>query len=237
MNLADPDGQTSWVQVRPSTSAAQAQFLMALVPVATASWAQRMQIDALDSSDTSAGAVMAPGSLLEERSSQSARAIEIDLQGATLSVTGDGIADFHAYAPSAASGTVNGLAVAANFESGMVTYPYKAPPPDAGVPDAGSLDAGVPDAVVADAGAVDAGLPPGGWSSGSYAGTPDAMNSRRQISWPAAAPPAPRPAGSRCSRRSPSRPAAASAERWRFGRVPARLPDGGLPAEHGCGTV
>jgi hypothetical protein len=228
MNLADPDGQTAWVRVRPSTAAAQAQFLMALVPVATASWAQRMTINALDSTDTGAGAVMAPGSPLEERwifaragsegkvagdlalagalagvaarnaagapvraalfgagrisdqggarellSSLSARAIEIDLQGVNLAVSGDGIADFRAYAPAASSVTLNGRAVTANFESGMVTYPYKAPPPpppppppDAGTPDAGAIPPPDGGLSVADAGAdagpatPDAGTPP-----------------------------------------------------------------------------
>jgi hypothetical protein len=210
MNLADPDGQTAWVRVRPAAAAAQAQFLMALMPVATTSWAQRTRVDALDSNDVGAGAVVAPGSLLEERwifsragaeakvagdlsltgslagvaarngagahvraalfgagrifdqsgarellSSTSARAIEADQQGSILAVTGDGVADFHAYAPSAASVMLNGTAVAANFESGMVIYPRTVPPPpDAGTPstdggsspDAGDLDAGNPDA-------------------------------------------------------------------------------------------
>ena len=67
MNLFDPDGQTSWVRVRPAVSAARAQFLTALVPIAAAQWASRPRIDALSSSDPGAGAVVAPGSALEER--------------------------------------------------------------------------------------------------------------------------------------------------------------------------
>jgi hypothetical protein len=46
----------------------------------------------------------------------------VDLQGTALGVTGDSIADFHAYSPAATSVTLNGTAVSATFESGMITY-------------------------------------------------------------------------------------------------------------------
>ncbi len=44
------------------------------------------------------------------------------MQGATLAITGDSIADFHAYALTATSVTLNGATVSATFESGMITY-------------------------------------------------------------------------------------------------------------------
>src|SRR5207237_10533545 len=94
MNLADADAQTSWVRVRPSTSAPQAQFLMALLPVTTASWAQRTTINALDSTDTGAGAIVAPGSLLHERwifsraGSEGKVAGDLALAGALAGVAG-----------------------------------------------------------------------------------------------------------------------------------------------------
>jgi Domain of unknown function (DUF4962)/Heparinase II/III-like protein len=173
----DSDGTISFVRVRPSTKAASAQFLAALVPVQQSAWSARMRIDALAAGDEGAGAVVAPGSALEERwifgrpsvasktagdlvlsgslagmaarnagapvrallagpgsladqngsrlllSTRSARSIEVDLQGSTLAVSGDGIADFQAYAPSAASVTLNGQSVAAQFLSGVVQFP------------------------------------------------------------------------------------------------------------------
>jgi Domain of unknown function (DUF4962)/Heparinase II/III-like protein len=173
----DSDGAISWVRVRPSTKAASAQFLAALVPVQQSAWSARVRIDALASGDEGAGAVVAPGSSLEERwifgrasaasktagdlvltgslagmaarnagapvrallagpgsladqsggrvllSTRSARSIQVDLQGSTLAVTGDGITDFQAYAPSASSVTLNGQAVAAQFLSGVVQFP------------------------------------------------------------------------------------------------------------------
>ncbi len=67
MDQFDPDGQTSYVRVRPASSAAAQQFLTALVPVATASWAQRTPVSALSPADPGAGAVVAAGSALEER--------------------------------------------------------------------------------------------------------------------------------------------------------------------------
>jgi hypothetical protein len=65
--LFEPDASISWVRVRPQTAAAAVQFLTALVPVPAASWASRVRIDPLSTSDTGAGAVIAPGSTLEER--------------------------------------------------------------------------------------------------------------------------------------------------------------------------
>ena len=177
MNLFDPDGQTAYVRVRPSAASTQTQFLTALVPVATGAWASRPRIDALSPTDSGAGAVVSPGSALEERwifsrpsadgksagdlvmkgalagvavhsasgapvraalfgagslsdqngarpllASQSARAIEVDVQGTNLVVTGDGIADFHAFAPQALSVSLNGQTVATSLESGMVSW-------------------------------------------------------------------------------------------------------------------
>ena len=222
MDQFDPDAQTSYVRVRPASSAAAQQFLTALMPVATASWAQRTPVSALSAADPGAGAVVAAGSALEERwifaragsagkaagdlalfgalagmaardasgaplrtllfgagrlsdqagarlllSTTSATAIEASGSGATLLVTGAGIADFQAYAPAATAVTLNGRVVSAKFEAGMVTYPGSAiaccaPPPDAGVADAGAADAGIPDAGATDTGALDAGTPDGG---------------------------------------------------------------------------
>lgn len=176
MSKFDPDGSTAWVRVRPSASAAAAQFLTALWPTTQAAWASRPRIDALSSTAAGAGAVVAPGSTLEERwifgdegglqktagdlqltsallgmvgrnqglpvraalfgagaiadqggarvllSSQSARSIEADLQGTTLVVSGDGIADFRAYAPGAAKATINGIAVSVVLEGDFVSY-------------------------------------------------------------------------------------------------------------------
>jgi Domain of unknown function (DUF4962)/Heparinase II/III-like protein len=65
--LFEPDAQISWVRVRPQTAAPAVQFLTALVPVPAASWASRVRIDPLSAADTGAGAVVAPGSGLEER--------------------------------------------------------------------------------------------------------------------------------------------------------------------------
>jgi hypothetical protein len=53
--------------VRPSVAAAETQFLTALVPVSQAAWSSRPAIAALQASDSGAGAVIAPGSALEER--------------------------------------------------------------------------------------------------------------------------------------------------------------------------
>ena len=176
MNLFDPSNQTAYVQVSPATRAAQAQFLTALVPMATSDWAARPRIDALAAGDEGAGAVVSPGSALEERwifnrlggpiktagdlvlqglagvavrnaagapiraalfgqgsvadqngarvllASTSARSIEADLQGTTLVVTGDGIADFHALSPLATAVTLNGKAVTASLAGGVVSW-------------------------------------------------------------------------------------------------------------------
>ena len=67
MDQFDPDASVSYVRVRPSANAAAAQFLTALMPAATASWASRTAVNRLDESDAEAGAVIAPGSALEER--------------------------------------------------------------------------------------------------------------------------------------------------------------------------
>ena len=177
MDLFNPGGQTAYVHVRPSATATQAQFLTALVPVSTSGWAARPRIDALAANDTGAGAVVAPGTSLEERwifnrqgsdgksagdlvltgalaavavhgaggapvraalfgagalsdqggarlllSSQTARSIEADLQGTKLVITGDGIADFRAFAPQALGVTVNGQTVSTALEAGMVVW-------------------------------------------------------------------------------------------------------------------
>ena len=107
--------------------------------------------------------------------STSAVAIEADVQGATLYVTGSGISDFRAWAPSATTLVLNGTPAAATFEAGTVVYPPASPNPppssdggtdagsaDAGSADAGSADAGSTDAGSADAGGTDAGAPGGG---------------------------------------------------------------------------
>lgn len=220
MTQFDPDGQTSYVQVRPAASAPAQQFLTALMPVATASWAQRTRVDPLSSVDPGAGAVVAPGSPLEERwifaragsvgktagdlalsgalagmaardasgaplrallfgagqlfdqtgarlllATSSAAAIEASRSGTTLKVSGTGVADFQAYAPWATAVTLNGQAVSARLESGMVTYSGSpgsccTPPPDAGTGDAGALDAGSAGVVDAGPAASDAGTTP-----------------------------------------------------------------------------
>jgi len=211
MNQFDPDAQVSWVRVRPASNTASAQFLNALVPLAAAQWASRTPVNRLDDNDVGAGAVVSPGSSLEERwifaragtpgkaagdlvltgsqagmaardaagspvraalfgpgsiadqsggrmllSTQSASAIEAKLAGATLSVTGNPVRDFQAYAPGASAVTLNGVSVSATFAGGSVTYPgVIAPPPppgDAGTPDAGALDAGGADGGPADSG-------------------------------------------------------------------------------------
>src|SRR5204862_2691443 len=67
MDQFDPDATVSWVRVRPSPNVASTQFLNALMPVATSQWASRTAVDRLDPNDVGAGAVVAPGSALEER--------------------------------------------------------------------------------------------------------------------------------------------------------------------------
>jgi MYXO-CTERM domain-containing protein len=217
----DPDGQTSWVRVRPATNVASTSFLTALMPVATSSWSSRTRVDALDPSDSGAGAVVAPGSALEERwiftragtdktagdlvlhgafagmagrdasgipvravlfgagsirdqsggrpllSSATANAIEVKLVGTTLDVTGDGIADFQAYAPTATAATVNGYDVQATFEAGMVTFrTASGGGSGAGAPDGGSCGNCIPPpaTVTSPEGAVSSDPAPGGCS-------------------------------------------------------------------------
>jgi hypothetical protein len=215
MDQFDPDARVSWVRVRPSANAANVQFLNALIPVATSQWAARTAVSRLDDNDVGAGAIVAPGSSLEERwifartgavgkiagdlvltgsqagmaardaggtpiravlfgpgsisdqgggrlllSTQSANAIESKLIGTTLTVTGNPVRDFQAYAPGASAVTVNGVAVTVSFDSGVAVYPPAPPPPppvDAGTPDAGPPDAGTTDAGSLDAGPADAG--------------------------------------------------------------------------------
>ncbi|HEY2028266.1 MAG TPA: heparinase II/III family protein [Myxococcales bacterium] len=221
MSNFDPDGSTSFVKVRASAASANQQFLTALVPVKTASWASRVAVSALDASNAGSGLVVAPGSALEERwifartgsaaqsagdlalagpiagmvahdasgsvvrsalfgagsvsdqggaravlSTRSAPALEANLVGTTLVVTGQNVADFAAYAPSAAAVTLNGVTVSTSSAGGVVTYPAAVvqAPPDAGTtppPDAGSP---TPDAGSApvDGGAADAGDPGNG---------------------------------------------------------------------------
>jgi hypothetical protein len=67
MDQFDPDAKVSWIRVRPSGNAAAAQFLTALIPVATAQWSGRTPVNRLDEGDVGAGAVVSPGSALEER--------------------------------------------------------------------------------------------------------------------------------------------------------------------------
>jgi hypothetical protein len=213
-DLFEPDGSIGFVKVRPDAPpSATQQFLAALVPVKSAAWGSHMAIDALSSADRGAGAVIAPGTALEERwifsgpagdgkaagdlalatslvgmagynageptrgflagagkisdqsgsrellSSISARAIEADLQGTNLVVTGDGIADFRVYAPAATTVTLNGTTVDWGREGSVVVFP---PPPsaaDGGTPDPGNpTDAGVSDPG-SGTGAPDAGTP------------------------------------------------------------------------------
>ena len=205
--LFEPDGAISWVRIRPQAAAPAVQFLTALVPVAAASWASRVRIDALSTDDPGAGAVIAPGSTFEERwifgraggdgyaagdlaltsalagmaaratgeparalligagklydrngtrellSSASARMIEADLQGSTLSVSGEGISDFRAYAPATTSVRINGQPASASLVDGVVIYPAL-PPPDGGDPgtDGGAFIDGGPEPVDAGAG-------------------------------------------------------------------------------------
>ncbi len=214
MNLFDPSNQTAYVQVRPTSQAAQVQFLTALVPVATASWASRPRIDPLAAGDEGAGAVVAPGSALEERwifnrlgaaakgagdlvlqglagvavrsasgapiraalfgqgsiadqsgarillATQSARSIEADLQGTTLVVTGDGIADFQAFSPLATAATVNGQAVPVSFASGTASWTGAASSGGGTDGGTGSADAG------SGSGSADAGTGSGGTADG-----------------------------------------------------------------------
>jgi hypothetical protein len=218
MSKFDPDGSTAWARVRPLVAAAETQFLTALVPVSQAAWSSRPAIAALQAADSGAGAVIAPGSALEERwifsrpgaavkaaadlqlssalagmaarsagrpsrallvgpgslsdqggarlllSSQSARSIEVDLQGTTLVASGDAIADFRAFAPGATAATVNGAPVAVSFEGNLLVYLGGAvatpdggtPAPDGGAGFGGAPtppDGGAPFGSVADGGA------------------------------------------------------------------------------------
>src|SRR5205823_12545132 len=68
-NLFEADGSIAFVKVRPLAPSTSQQFLAALVPMPSASFgtSSRVQIDALDVLDTGGGAVVAPGSALEER--------------------------------------------------------------------------------------------------------------------------------------------------------------------------
>jgi hypothetical protein len=174
--LFEPDTKIEWVRVRPSAAAATVQFLAALVPVPISAWLSRVRIDPLAAGDEGAGAVIAPGSALEERwifgrpgvdvkaagdltltgslagmvarkagtpvralllgpgsiadqnggrlllASSSARSIEADLQGGTLVVSGDGIADFQAYASDVLTVKVNGRTVATRSSGAMLQY-------------------------------------------------------------------------------------------------------------------
>jgi hypothetical protein len=211
--LFESDGSIAFAMVRPSVPSATQQFLAALVPVKTADWASRLRVDPLVDQDRGAGAVVAPGTALEERwifsgpaadgksagdlalasslvgmagynaglptraflagagkisdqlgsrellSSVSARAIEADLQGTTLVVTGDGIADFRAYAPGAKTVTVNGTTVDWSSDGSVVVF--------TGAAAVGGTDAGTPDAGTGTAN-------PGTATGGADGGTPGA---------------------------------------------------------------
>jgi Heparinase II/III-like protein/Domain of unknown function (DUF4962) len=82
----------------------------------------------------------------------SAKALEANLVGTTLVVTGQSVDDFQAYAPAATAVTLNGTSLSATHAAGMVTYlaAVTTPPADAGTPDDGSAsnsvtaDAGIP---------------------------------------------------------------------------------------------
>jgi hypothetical protein len=65
--MFEPDAKIGYVKVRPSAPSSAVQFLTALVPVSTAAWASRTRIDPLATTDAGAGAIVAPGSALEER--------------------------------------------------------------------------------------------------------------------------------------------------------------------------
>ena len=225
----DPDASTSYVMVRPSAAAASQQFLAALVPVPTASWASKPAVTALDSADPGAGLVVAQSSAgPEERwifaragsdgkaagdlaltqglvavsarqdgvpvrafligpgkfsdqggarellSSHSATVIEAEVRGATLAVSGENIADFHAYAPGATQATLNGAPVAVDFVAGAAAFPSvntggSDGGVDGGASDGGRSDAGV-DAGPADAGTIaDAGVDAGPADAGTIA--------------------------------------------------------------------
>lgn len=179
--LFEPDSSISYVRVRPSDTSQAVQFLTALVPMPATAWSSRVQIDPLADGDRGAGAVIAPGSKLEERwifgspdapekaagdltlagslvgmsalssgaptrallvgqgslldqsgsrlllATRSARVIEADVQGTTLVVTGDGIADFQAYAPGVTAAKINGQAVAASRTGDVIEYPGTPP--------------------------------------------------------------------------------------------------------------
>ena len=56
----------------------------------------------------------------------SATAIEANVAGTTLQITGENIADFRAFAPGATQVTLNGVAVNADFSGGVATYPSAA---------------------------------------------------------------------------------------------------------------
>ena len=176
MDQFDPDGQTAFVRVRPAAAKASAQFLMALVPVATAGWATQLpQITPLSQWAPGSGAVVAeaqglpeerwmfpaavesdagdlslwqsaagvvarqhgrplraaifgPGSIADEYgarlllTSASARAIEAAQSGATLTVTGAGIADFQAWAPAATLVTLNGAPISVQRSGDLVSW-------------------------------------------------------------------------------------------------------------------
>ena len=73
--------------------------------------------------------LIGPGILMDQDgsrlllASQSARSIEADLQGGKLAVTGDGIADFQAFAPGVTSVTINGERAVTSKSAGIVQYP------------------------------------------------------------------------------------------------------------------
>ncbi len=105
-------------------------------------------------------ALFGPGSIADQGgtrlllASRSANTLEAKVAGGTLSVTGNPVHDFVAYAPGVTGTTLNGVPVEVTVEAGTVTYPAAAPP------DGGSADAGPPDAG-SDAGPADAGTDAG----------------------------------------------------------------------------
>jgi hypothetical protein len=104
-DMADPDGWTFWVRVRPAAPGDLA-LTGSLAGVAARNAAGAPVRAAL----FGAGRIADQGGTRELLSSWSARSIEADLQGAALAITGDSIVDFHAYSLSATSVTLNGTA-------------------------------------------------------------------------------------------------------------------------------
>src|SRR5207253_2889533 len=114
MSQFDPDGQVSWVQVRPASATASAQFLNALVPVAAAQWASRTPVAPLD-----APTLAVTGNRVRDFRAYAPGASAVTVNGVPVSATFEG-------------GLVTYPAVVAP------------PPADGGSADAGAPDSGDP---------------------------------------------------------------------------------------------